>query len=85
MANWKRLKSKTVERYTAQQVWTAVLRRCDLYRYECDGIYVDCGDHFRFHCSHHNYEKAVQAIVGLGAVDGTSNKLLWFSFDPTEG
>jgi hypothetical protein len=65
----KKIKATTVENYSAQRVWTAVLRRSDSYRYEFDGIYIDCGDHFRFHCSHHDYHRAAQAIIGIGAVE----------------
>ena len=69
----KKLKATTVERYSAGQAWNAVLLRSESYRYECNGIFIDCGEHFEFHAGHHDYDRAVRALAGLGAIDFGSN------------
>jgi|SaaInlV_165m_DNA_1040744.scaffolds.fasta_scaffold90627_3 hypothetical protein len=69
----KKLKAQTLERYTAVQAWNAALLRSESYRYECDGIYIDCGEHFEFYAGHHDYDCAVRALIGMGAVDFSGN------------
>ena len=63
------LKATTIKGYSTPQIWNAVIRRTDDYRFEPSGIYRLSGDAYHYHASYyHDRRRAIDALLDVVVV-----------------
>ena len=68
MAKNKKIKSTTISKYSAAQLWRAVERRTDDYRIEFGRVYKLDGNSYVFHCTTRADDEARSILQQIGAV-----------------